>query len=88
MGAVAVLGGIWEIVSGPTGLARSAREGEQGDARLHGGNRRPAVPSHWDALSTAVSPAGPALLPSGTEASGYESHVLLIGCLVRWWAGW
>jgi hypothetical protein len=46
------------------------------------------VPSHWDALSTAVSPAGPALLPSGTEASGYESHVLLIGCLVRWWAGW
>ena len=58
MGAVAVLGGIWEIVSGPIKFARSAREGQPGDAGLHGGNRRPAVPSHWDAPPTAVSPGG------------------------------
>src|SRR5690242_21643058 len=58
MGAAVVLGGIWEIVSvsGPTELARSAREGQPGDAGFHDGNRKPAVPSHWDTLSTAVSP--------------------------------
>ena len=41
MGAVAVLGGIWEIVffwaSGLTERTPSAREGEPGDAGLHGG---------------------------------------------------
>ena len=37
-------------MSGPTELARSAREGQPRDAGLHGGNRRPAVLSHWDAL--------------------------------------
>ena len=33
-----------------------AREGEPGDARLRGGNRRATAPPHWDALSTGVSP--------------------------------
>jgi hypothetical protein len=59
-----MLGEIWEIVSvragspGPTELARSAREGQPGGAGFHDGNRKPAVPSHWDTLSTAVSPGG------------------------------
>ena len=71
MGAVAALGGIWEIVSaceivsgradspgGPTELARSAREGQPGGAGIYDGNRKPAVPSHWDMLSAAISPGG------------------------------
>ena len=59
MGAVAVLGGTWEIVFfWPTELASSAREGEPGDGGLDGGNRRPAAPSHWDMLSAAISPGG------------------------------
>ena len=42
MGAVAVLGGIWEIVTweivyGPTGIAQSGPEGPPGDAGLHDG---------------------------------------------------
>src|ERR1700758_5555481 len=53
MGAVAVLGGIWEIVSvradspGPTELVRSARDGQPGGAAFHDGNRKPAVPPYW-----------------------------------------
>jgi hypothetical protein len=39
MGAVAVLGGIWEIVSAASRARPVAREGEPGDAGLHGGNR-------------------------------------------------
>lgn len=59
MGAVVVLGGIWEeesarSCSGPTGLAWSAREGQPGDAMRHGGNWRPAAPPHWDALYPRV----------------------------------
>jgi len=58
MGVVAVLGGIWEIVSvrqsGPTELAWSGREGQPGNVRLHG-NRKPAVPSHCDAFKRLTS---------------------------------
>jgi hypothetical protein len=68
MGAVTVLGGIWEVVSRPTDIPADSlsrqnssgrpRGGQPGDAGLHGGNRKPAVPSHWDTHSTAVSPGG------------------------------
>ena len=39
MGAVAVLGGIWEIVSAASRARPVGGEGEPGDAGLHGGNR-------------------------------------------------
>src|SRR4029079_14437100 len=64
MGAVAVLGGIWEIVFSGIVLWASwasrarpvAREGEPRDAGLHGGIRRPTAPLHWDAFRTGVWP--------------------------------
>jgi len=55
MGAVAVLGGIWEIVFFRADRARLVRrEGEPRDAGLRGGNRRPAAPSHWDAFNLGL----------------------------------
>src|SRR6266576_1903691 len=57
MGAVAVLGGIWEIVFfRADGAHLVGREGQPIDAGPHGGNRRPAVPSHRDALSSGSRP--------------------------------
>src|SRR6266487_4737845 len=64
MGAVAVLGGIWEIVFvgdrvlRPAELARSHARVSREMPGSTAGTRRPTAPSHWDALSTGVSPGG------------------------------
>ena len=64
MGAVAVLGGIWEIVFyGPAELARSPARVSRETPGSTAETGRPTAPSHWDALSTGVSP----LRPSGHE---------------------
>jgi hypothetical protein len=63
MGAVAVLGGIWEIVFcgqhvRPAELARSPARVSREMPGSTAGTGRPTAPSHWDALSTGVSPGG------------------------------
>jgi len=65
MGAVAVLGGIWEIEIvfcgqhvRPAELARSPARVSREMPGSTAGTARPTAPSHWDALSTGVSPGG------------------------------
>src|SRR5690349_12356899 len=63
MGAVAVLGGIWEIVFcgqrvRPAELARSPARVSREVPGSTAGTGRPAALSHWDALSAGVSPGG------------------------------
>src|SRR6266487_2603562 len=59
MGAVAVLGGIWEIVFCRSAeLARSPAWVSREMPGSAAGTGRPTAPSHWDALSTGVSPGG------------------------------
>jgi hypothetical protein len=74
MGAVAVLGGIWEIVSvsGPTELARSAREGEPGDARLRGGNRRLPCRRTGTRFQPRSCPAAIRTRDDGADRPGYH----------------
>ena len=59
MGAVAVLGGIWEYCFlRPAELARSPARVSREMPGSTAGTGRPTAPSHWDALSTGVSPGG------------------------------